>query len=139
PAVSGLGVVRRAWAKREDYAEFFYGQPPGTATGCQMIVQLPGGADRRLAGPSVAGRRLVRYTVELHCFVWSTAPYVEDTQDFMYALRDALIAKVRADPTLGSGGIEAGQFHVGEGGDLGGDGEITWDMSAQVDTEQDAT
>lgn len=119
PTVAGLSVVRRAWAKRDDFAEYFVGQAPGTMTGCQMVVQIPDDSDRRVALPAITGRRKHRYSVELHCFVWSKAPYAEDVQDFVHALGDAIKAKIRTDVTLGTGGIEAGAFQVGEG-----DGDI---------------
>ena len=47
-------------------------------------------------------------------------PLVEDIQDYAYALRDAIFARIRADRTCGSGGFEAGYgvgFQIGEGGD----------------------
>lgn len=118
--VTGISVVRRSWPKRDDYNEYIFGQPPGTMTGCVVVIQIPGSHDRRDALPAVVGRRLVHYGVELHCFVWSKASYAEDCQDFVYALADAIKAKVRTDPTLGSGGFENGAFMAAEGpeGDL---------------------
>jgi len=123
PTVTGLSVVRRAWAKRDDFADYFAGQPQGTMTGCQMVVQIADTRDHRVALPAIQGRRKVHYAVEAHCFVWSKAPYAEDTQDFVYTLSDAIVAKIRTDPTLGTGGIETGNFQVGEGSEDGG-GEI---------------
>lgn len=132
PTISGLSVVRRAWAKRDDSGEYYVGKPPGTATGCQMVVQLPRGGDRRATFPAVAGLRKTRYGVELHCFIRSTASYSEDTQDFGYQLRDQIIAKVRTDPTCGSGGFEQGGFQVGEG-----DGpDVEWEYD-QAETNTD--
>jgi hypothetical protein len=131
PTVAGVGVVRRAWAGREDFAEYTQGMPAGTATGCVIVVQNPDGVDGpRAALPAVQGRRKVSYDLELHCFFWSEALYVEDCQDAVYALRDAIVAKIRTDPTLGTGGIETGNFQVGEG-----DGRITWhiEQGGQVD------
>lgn len=137
PTVSGLSVVRRAWAKRDDYADYFVGQAQGTMTGAQMVVQVPDTRDRRVALPAIQGRRKVHYALELHCFVWSKALYVEDCQDFTYGLRDAIIARIRTDPTLGTGGIEAGNFQVGEGSEDGG-GEIMTHVE-QPATVDDAT
>lgn len=116
PTVAGLGVVRRAWA-REDWAgEYWNGLTVGTPTGCIMVVQIPDIIDGpRVALPGIQGRRFVRYGVELHCFFMSKALFVEDCQDAVYALRDAVTAKIRTDPTLGSGGFEAGNFDAGEG------------------------
>ena len=136
PTVTGVSVVRRAFAKRDDFADYVYGQPVGTVTGCQMIAQISDTRDRRIALPAVLGRRKTRFTVDLHCFIWSKAAYVEDAQDFMYALRDAVIAKIRTDPTLGTGGIEAGNFQVGEGRE--DNEEIVTQMQQQV-TETEGT
>lgn len=115
PTVTGLSVVRRAWPKRDDYAEYVFGQPPGTMTGAIMVAQIAHSNDHRAALPGIQGRREVFYEMELNCFVWSKALYVEDCQDFVYQLEDAIKTKIRTDPTLGSGGFEAGNFQVGEG------------------------
>lgn len=131
PTVAGISLVRRAWAKRDDFADYFFGQPPGTATGCQMVVWLSDDSDRRVALPAVTGRRKVRYQVEMHCFVWSTASYAEDVTDFVYALGDAIKAKIRTDPTLGTGGIENNAFQVGEG-----DGEIALHREQGATTDE---
>jgi hypothetical protein len=48
--------------------------------------------------------------------VWSTAQYAEDVADFVYSLGDAITARIRADITLGTGGIENNAIQVGEGG-----------------------
>lgn len=134
PTVAGLTVVRRALAKRQDIAEYFVGLPKGTATGCVMVVHLPHGSDRRAAMPAVLGRRKSVYDVEAHCFIRSTASYSEDVQDFLYSLRDAIVTKIRTDPTLGSGGFEAGGFQVGEGDEP----SIDWDASL-TETVNDVT
>jgi hypothetical protein len=58
----------------------------------------------------------------------------------MNTLRDTLIAKIRTDPTLGSGGIENPNglgFQVGEGSEDGG-GEIAW-AAEQAETADEVT
>jgi len=137
PTVTGLTTVRRGWAKREDYAEFFTGQPLGTMTGCVLVAQIPDTRDHRATLPAIQGRRKVHYAIELHGFIWSKAGYAEDGQDFGYTLRDAMVAKIRTDPTLGTGGIEAGNFQVGEGSEDGG-GEIATHLEQMV-TEDEAS
>lgn len=121
PQVTGLGVVRRAWAKRDDHAEYLVGMPPGSANGSQMVVQIEDGEESRVAvGGAVSGVKRLSHAVQLHCFIRSTERYAEDTQDYGYALRDAILAHIRADRTCGSGGFEAGYgvgFQVGEGGE----------------------
>jgi len=137
PTVAGLTVVRRGFAKRNYFEEFFYNAPAGTVTGCILVAQITDTRDRRVAVPAIQGRRKVHYAVELHGFLWSKAGYVEDGQDFGYGLRDAMVAKIRTDPTLGSGGIEAGNFQVGEGSEDGG-GEIVTNLNQWV-TEDEAS
>ena len=115
--VSGLYSVRRAWAKQEDAAQYLYGAPPGTKSGCAMVVQIPDGSEQRVAvGGAVSGVKRLAHVVELHGFIRSSELYAEDSQDFGYALRDAIFARIRADRTCGSGGFEVGGFQVGEGG-----------------------
>ncbi len=130
--VPGLALVRRSWAKREDFADFFAGAAVGAATGAWMTVWVPDKIERRLTVPAVTGRKHVRYLVELHCFVFSKAAYAEDCSDFVDALDAAVIARIRADPTLGTGGFEAGQIQAGEPDEHGMGGDIhsqRWQMS----------
>lgn len=133
PTVTNLSVVRRAFPKRLDSAEFFIGKPPGTGTGAQMTVMLPDGGSRRIAAPAVTGgRRRVRQAVDCHCYIWSTAGYAEDTQDFAYTLLAQILAKIYTDPTCGSGGFEQAGFQVGEGDAP----DINWEYS-QAETNID--
>lgn len=120
PTVPGIGVVRRAFAKRYDRADFYNGQPPGTTHGTQMVVEIMGGSEQReaMAG-ATSGLKYCMYDMQLHLFILSDDQYAEDALDFVYDVRDNVIAKIRADRTLGSGGFEAGVgvgFMVGEGG-----------------------
>lgn len=134
PQISGLGVVRRAWAKNDDKADYYLGMSPGTATGSQLVIQLAGGDEQRVAfGGATSGGKKVTYDVELNFFIRSSAGYAEDAQDDAYALRDAAIAHLRADRTCGSGGFEVGGFQVGEGTDLG----LTWSLSQARSSAQE--
>jgi hypothetical protein len=136
PVLAGVGTVRRAHPKVEDFNEFTAGAL-GVATGAVIVVDAEGVDDGpRAALPAVQGRRLVRYAVCLQCFMWSTAAYAEDCVDFRHALYDTIIAKIRTDPTLGTGGFEAGYFQVGEG--EGSLGVISTEMT-QGNTEDGAT
>lgn len=112
---AGLSVVRRGVPKRNDWAEYIQGQPAGTMTGVVMLVWIGDDEDARVTLPAIQGRRKVRYVVELACYVWSKTAYAEDVSDFVYAFGDAIKTRIRLDPTLGTGGIEAGNFQVGEG------------------------
>src|SRR4029077_1459241 len=101
PTIAGVGVVRRAWAREDAAAEFWQGLTVGNPTGCVIVVQIPEIIDGpRVAVPAIQGRRFVRYGVELHCWFMSKALFVEDCQDAVYALRDAITVKIRTDPTL---------------------------------------
>lgn len=122
--IAGLALVRRGFAKREDFADFFAGAVPGAGTGAWMAVWISDKVERRLTTPAVLGRKHVAYLVELHCYVLSEARYAEDCSDFLDTLDAAIIARVRTDPTLGTGGFEAGWFQVGEADQHGGGGEI---------------
>lgn len=115
-AVSGLSVVRRSWPK-EDVFEEYTGGVAGVTNGAVMVIQVANNHDRRIALPAVSGRREVHYGIQLHTYIWSYALFAEDCQDYVYNLVDALKAKLRTDPTLGSGGFENGAFMAGEGGE----------------------
>ena len=129
----GVGVVRRAWAKRDDHADYVWGMPPGTRSGCQIVVFIPRQSERRLAlGGEHSGMKQVIYEVTLNVFVRSASPYAEDAQDDVHALRDALVEHMRADRTLG-GCV----FQAGEHADGGMDGiDVTY---GQPETKNELT
>jgi hypothetical protein len=113
----GVGVVRRAWAKRDDHADYFWGQPPGSRTGCQIVVFIPRHTEQRVAvGGEHGGMKRVTYEVTLNCYVRSNSGYAEDAQDDVYTLRDALAEHMRLDRTLGGAVFQAGE-HTGDGMD----------------------
>lgn len=108
--VPGVGVVRRAWAKRDDHADYFHGMPPGTRSGCQIVVYIPRSTESRFAlGGAHGGHKNVIYEVQLACYIRSRATNAEDAQDDVHALRDALVEHLRADRTLGGAVFEAGE------------------------------
>jgi hypothetical protein len=131
--VPGVGVVRRAWSKRDDHADYTHGMPPGTRTGCQIVVWIPRNSESRLTvgGPGT-GQKNVLYEVQLACYVRSHTPHAEDAQDDVYALRDALAAHLREDPTLGGAVFQAGE-HVD-----GGTGTIDFEYG-QPETKAELT
>ena len=124
PQVVGLGAVRRAFAKRDDHVDYTLGQV--TDHGCQMVVQLSEGSERRIAaaGPTL-GLKERRHRIDLHCFIRSTAAFAEDAQDYADTLREAILDRIHADRTCGSGGFEVGGFQVGEGSGV----DIDWHLS----------
>jgi hypothetical protein len=122
PQVHGLGVVRRGRPKRDDAADYYLGAPSaGAVAGAQMLVHVARGVEQRaaMAGP-FGGLKLVAHSVTLHVFMRSTSEWAEDAQDAFYDLKDALIARIREDRCMGTGGFESGYgegFSVGEGGE----------------------
>jgi hypothetical protein len=131
--VPGVGVVRRAWAKRDDHADYNHGMPPGTRTGCQIVVYIPRSSETRFAlGGATGGHKNVLYEVQLCCYIRSNTRHAEDAQDDVYALRDALIEHLRADRTLGGAVFEAGE-HVD-----GGSGSIDFEYG-QPETKAEMT
>lgn len=130
---NGVGVVRRAWAKRDDHGDYFWGQQPGARTGCQIVVYIPRSSETRFAvAGATGGMKNVIYEVQLCCYVRSRTPHAEDAQDDVYALRDALVDHLRADRTLGGAVFEAGE-HVD-----GGSGSIDFDYG-QPETKAEMT
>jgi hypothetical protein len=130
---SGVGVVRRAWAKRDDHADYFHGQDAGARTGCQIVVWIPRRSEVRfaLAGEH-GGMKNVRYDVQLACYIRSNTPNAEDAQDDVYALQDALVEWMRLDRTLGGACFEAGEAVDG------GQGSIDFDYG-QPETKAEVT
>jgi hypothetical protein len=118
PQIAGLGTTRHGFVKLVDEADFYLGMAPGTATGSQLIVYLTNSTEKRIANPAVLGWKEVRWSVELWFFCLSKQRYAEDASLDVYALRDAAIARIHADPTCGSGGYEVGKFQIGEGAPL---------------------
>jgi len=113
----GVGIVRRAWAKRDDHRDYTWGQPPGARTGCQIVVFIPHHYEfRKALGGEHGGMKQINYDVQLLCYVRSTTPYAEDAQDDVYALRRALVEHIRLDRTLGGAVFQAGE-HVDGGMD----------------------
>lgn len=107
----GVGVVRRAWAKRDDHNDYFWGQPPGARTGCQIIVFIPRHNEfRKALGGEHNGMKQITYEVTLNCYIRSRTEYAEDAQDDVYALRDGIVEWMRLDRTLGGAVFQAGEY-----------------------------
>ena len=121
-----VGTWRRGWDKLDDFGLYTRNVAPGGLTGAMIIVAPELGEDRRLTVPAITGRKHTSHQLAFYCYFWSTAQYVEDTQDAVYVVRAAIVAALRADPTCGTGGIEAGYFHVGVPDEHGAGGNISW-------------
>lgn len=132
PQVTGLGAVRRGKAKRLDPAEFYLGMSadPTPANGAVMFVHELGGTERRVAvAGATDGVKKVTHDVELEIWCRSTEAYAEDASDAVYALKEAIFARIHADRTCGSGGFEAGGFQVGEDREGGGTPFLAWEIA----------
>lgn len=118
PPISGLNIGRRAWQKDDDRHDFTRDAAAGTKSGALVIVHVGEGQEKRIAVAGAAnGLKQVVHSITLHVYVQSMEPYAEDAQDWTYNLKDAIFARIRADPTCNSGGFELGGFQIGEGGD----------------------
>lgn len=137
--IAGVGTWKRSWAKLDDFTTYVRGMTPGTQTGSIFIVHESEGIDRRLTLPAVQGRKHTSHVIELYGYFWSTVLYAEDIEDAVYAVRSAIVTALRADPTVGTGGLDAGWFHVGVPDEHGGGGDITWIASAPVTTNREGT
>jgi hypothetical protein len=110
PQVSGVGVVRRAFAKRDDHADYFHGMSPGTRTGSVMVVTIYRSNEFRVSlGGAHGGMKQRNFEVELACFIRSRTEHAEDAQDDVYALQDAIVEHIRLDRTLGGAVFQAGE------------------------------
>lgn len=135
PQLEGLGVVRRGRPKSEDDADFFLGAPAsGALMGSWMWVHIDSGTEERVAVAGHHGLKEVTSAVVLHVFLRSYAEWAEDAQDAFYDLQERILARLREDPALGSGGFEAGGFDVGEHDSRG----IRWAM-APAETSDELT
>lgn len=107
----GVGVVRRAWAKRDDHQDYFWGQGAGARTGCQIVVFIPHRHEfRKALGGEHNGQKQINYQVTLNCYIRSRAEYAEDAQDDVQALEDALGEWMHLDRTLGGAVFQAGEY-----------------------------
>ena len=117
--VAGVGVVRRAWPKNDNKADYFNGMDAGARTGCLIVVWIPRRSESRFAvAGDHGGMKNVRYDIELAVYVRSRTPLAEDAQDDVYALQDALVEWMRADRTLGAACFEAGEAVDGGQGSI---------------------
>lgn len=109
--LAGVGVVRRAFAKRDDHGDYFRGMEPGARTGCQIVATLYRQTEFRIAlGGEHGGWKQRNFDIELSCFIRSRTPYAEDAQDDVYALQDVLVEWMRLDRTLGGAVFQAGEY-----------------------------
>lgn len=117
PIIPGLFVVKRSPTKSWDGQLWDYGSTTPQATGAAMLVTVDDSSEMRVAfAGATSGVKQVAWAVEMEISVMSRARDAEDVHDFTIAMRDAMLARIRADRTCGSGGFEAGAsgFQVAE-------------------------
>jgi hypothetical protein len=137
--VAGLGgpIFRRGVPKRDDHATDFGMTQAGIQAGCQSLIILERGKEKRIAvAGAVSGVKLITWSVRMHFFFRAEFAYGEDLQDICYDLLDAIRAHIEADRTCGTGGFEAGYgvgFQVGEGGEPW----LSWHISPVDNTAKD--
>jgi hypothetical protein len=123
--VTGVGVVRRAWPADPRQEDYFLGMDPGARTGSVIVIWIPRQHEyRRAIGGEHSGVKQIVYDTLLNVYLRSRTAYAEDAQDDAYALRDALVAHMRKDRTLGESVFQAGE-HVSESGGDGIDFEYS--------------
>lgn len=101
-AALGLAGVRAYWTDRfDDNRDYFDGLTAPATFGVIMAVNLTTTTERRLA---IGGTLDRPYAVDLYLFYYATTtPPPEAVQASMDDLLDAIVARMRADPTLGMG------------------------------------
>ena len=110
PNVAGLNTLYTAKPKIITAQDFRRGQPAGTKTGTVGVVNVTRSTEQRIAlGGAFSGWKQVSYVVEIQVYCHSTQQKAEDAQDDFDAMFDALVARLRADRTLGSTVWEAGE------------------------------
>ncbi len=102
----------RAYAGRARTPETDYttGLDPARGMGARMIVALPTGTERRA---SLGGWKALTFQVTLGLTHLGTVPHPERAQDDLDELLEAVVALVRADPTLGGCVLQAGESQRG--------------------------
>ncbi|MFC8676675.1 hypothetical protein ACFUEN_28820 [Streptomyces griseorubiginosus] len=123
--VTGVGVVRRAWPSNDPHEDYFLGMDPGARTGSVIVIWIPRQHEyRRAMGGEHSGVKQIVYETIGEVYLRSRTAFAEDTQDDMYALRDALVERIRLDRTLGGSVFQAGE-HISESGGDGIDFEYS--------------
>jgi hypothetical protein len=95
----GLSGVRAYYNDRlDDNRDYVEGLDPGAMFGAVMGVHLATTNETRL---TIGGTLDRPYSVELYVWYMASKPPPEDAQSAFDDLLDAVVARIRADPTLG--------------------------------------
>lgn len=121
-----LNTVNPWPARVTPQGEFDLGLNAGSGAIIHMLIEdqqeeriAGGGAGIAPLAP-IAGRKWVQYSVTLICHLRSTKPQAENAGADMDCFLDGLLARIRADRTLGTAGTATPIFQAGEGGRNGG-------------------
>jgi hypothetical protein len=102
----GLGGVRPYYPVRFEDTDRFAGLETGAQAGALLAVHLPEYTERRLSN---GGFMDVPLEVQLYLFHLALGPRVEEAQEHLDNLVQAVIDKMRGDPTLGGAVTQAGE------------------------------
>ncbi|MGH3376337.1 MAG: hypothetical protein ACRDP6_16510 [Actinoallomurus sp.] len=109
-AANGLAGVRQFFPKRFSKDDYTFGYSPPRAMGGVMVVHIPLETEKRIAlGGPTAGIKRLTYSVELWLYHQGQTPHAEDPQADFDGLIEAVVARIRADRTLGGIVTEAGE------------------------------
>lgn len=132
PPVPYLYVVKRAYPKDWNARNFVYGAPVDSQPiGALGVVVLgdTGASERRIAVAAQSGVKKVMVDMDIRLYFRANGAHAEDLQDALTSTIDGMLARIRADKTLGSGGFEVGGFQVAET-----DPWLRWRMSKVAST-----
>jgi hypothetical protein len=111
----GLSGVRAYYNDRiDDNRDYTEGLDAGATFGAVMCVHLAAMNETRL---TIGGTLNRPYNVELYVWYQATRPPPEDAQAAFDGLLDAIVDRVRADPTLGMGVDSAAPTIVTQAGE----------------------
>lgn len=99
PVVAGVGTVYASWPKQVSDTDFIAGMPAGTASGARLVIHLPGPEAETREGQKY--KRIER-RVFVQIFHQSTERNAQNAQAAFDDLCDALMARLRSDPRMGT-------------------------------------
>lgn len=117
PPIPFLYVVKRAYPKDWNARNFPFGavadsQP--TAALAFVVLGDNGAREQRIAVAGASGIKKVSVDMEIRCYIRANTSHAEDAEDALMSIVDGVLARIRADKTMGSGGFEVGGFQVAE-------------------------
>jgi hypothetical protein len=117
PPIPYVYIVKRAYPKDWNARNFVYGAPVDSQpVGALAMVVLgdTGAHEQRIAVAGASGIKKVMVDMEIRCHIRANTAHAEDVEDAIMSIVDGMLARIRADKTMGSGGFETGGFQVAE-------------------------